>query len=100
MNTHDLEDFIRTARVLHACPLPGGGGQEGQLVVLEGGVGVVAKLAESGNATHQLQIRAECAAWLLAQLLEWPDLVPVTTMRVVRSLRTDSYMAASVQLAW
>jgi hypothetical protein len=101
MNTHDLEDLIQTAQIVHACPLDrSGGGQEAQLLVLEGGVGVVAKLAESGNATHQLQIRAECAAWLLAQLLEWPDLVPVTTMRVVRSLRTDSYMATSVQLAW
>jgi hypothetical protein len=101
MDAAVLEDYIRTAGVVHACPLNGGGGHQGkQLVILEGGLGVVAKLAEGTNATQYLQIRAECGAWLLAQELDWTDLVPMTAFRVVRSIFTENYVAASVQIAW
>lgn len=101
MDVADLQDYMQTAPVVHACQLNGGGGHgDKQLIVLEGGVGLVAKLAEGPIPTAYLQIRAECAAWILAQELGWSDLVPVTTFRVVQSIFTANYVAASVQLAW
>lgn len=96
----DLEDYLRTARIVHAGPLPlGGGHQQKQLVVLDGGLGVVAKLAE-GAATAPAQVRAEVAAWVLVRELRWSDLVPTTTLRAVRSIHTGNDVAASVQVVW
>lgn len=95
-----LEDYVRTARVLHATPLPGGGGhQHKQLLVLDGGLGVAAKLAEPDQIASQ-RVRAEVAAWVLAQELRWTDLVPTTAMRAVRSIFSGNDVAASVQVAW
>jgi hypothetical protein len=101
----ELEDYLRTARILHAAPLSGGGGhQHKQLIVLDGGLGVVAKLAEGPDeATRQdatRRVPAEVAAWILAHGLDWADLVPTTTLRVVRSIFTGDYVAASAQLTW
>jgi hypothetical protein len=96
----ELEDYIRTAPVLHAVRLEGGGGhQHKQLIVLDGGIGVVAKLAE-GTPTAPMQVRCEIAASLLARELHWPDLVPLTAMRAVRSIFSDIDVAASVQVVW
>ncbi len=101
MDVRHLEDYISTAPVIHAARINRGGGhQDKQLVVLDGGVGVVAKLAEGANATAHLQIRAERAAWLLAQELGWRDLVPLTAFRVVQSIFTENYVSSSVQVAW
>ena len=62
MDAGDLEDLIATAPVIHAGRLNGGGGhQDSQLVILDGGVGVVAKLSEGTSPTAHLQIRAERA---------------------------------------
>jgi hypothetical protein len=95
----DLEDYLRTARIVHTGPLAGGGGhQHKQLVVLDGGLGVVAKLAE-GTAAAPGQVRAEVAAYVLSRELRWSDLVPTTTLRVVRSIVTSHHVAASVQVA-
>jgi hypothetical protein len=95
-----LEDFIRTARVRHTVPLPGGGGhQHKQLLILDGGLGVVAKLAEPDPAASQ-RVRAEVAAWQLTLELGWEDLVPATALRAVRSSFSNNDVAASVQIAW
>jgi hypothetical protein len=95
-----LEDYIRTARVLHAGPLAGGGGhQYKQLLILDGGLGVAAKLAEPDPIASQ-RVRAEVAAWLLVRELGWTDLVPTTALRAVRSIHSGNDVAASVQIAW
>jgi hypothetical protein len=105
MHKADLEDYLRTARVLHTAPLGGGGGhQHKQLLVLDGGLGVVAKLAEgptpAARMTAAKQVRGEVAAWFLAQELGWDDLVPVTMLGVVESRYTGEHVAASLQVAW
>jgi hypothetical protein len=72
--------------------------------VFDGGLGAVAKLAEGPTPEAQAdatrRVPAEVAAWLLACELGWPDLVPTTTLGVVRSIFTRNYVAASVQVAW
>lgn len=105
MHKADLEDYLRTARVLHTAPLGGGGGhQHKQLLVLDGGLGVVAKLAEGPSpeirSTAAKQVRGEVAAWFLAHELGWDDLVPVTMLGVVESRFTGEHVAASLQVAW
>lgn len=100
MERAHLKDYIRTARIVDQGPLQrGGGAHDKQLIVLDGGVGVIAKPAPTGDANMQLQVRAECAASILAEALGWPDLVPVTTIRVVPTLDGQEHVAASVQLA-
>src|SRR5436853_439346 len=101
----DLEDYLRTARAVHVAPLGGGGGHaHKQLVVLEGGLGAVAKLISTPDPAGQdqaaRQVPREVAAWRLARALGWYDLVPVTTLGVVRSLFNDQFVAASLQVAW
>jgi hypothetical protein len=105
MHKAHLEDYLRTARVWHTAPLGGGGGhQHKQLQVLDGGLGVVAKLAEgpdpAARPTAAKQVRGEVAAWFLAHELGWEDLVPVTTLGVVESRFTGEHVAASLQVAW
>lgn len=100
MDVAHLEDYIRTARVLQTTQLPGGGGhQNKQLLILEGGLGVAAKLAEPDPIASQ-RVRAEVAAWTLAQDLGWTDLVPTTAIRAVRSSFSGNDVAASVQIMW
>lgn len=105
MHKGELEDYLRTAQVLHVAPLSGGGGhQHKQLMVLDGGLGVVAKLAEGPDpavrSTAAQQVRGEVAAWFLANELGWDDLVPVTTLGVVESRFSGEHVAASLQVAW
>lgn len=96
-----LEDYIRTARIVVQGPLHRGGGHpDKQLAVLEGGIGVVVKIAVAGDPVKQAQVRAERAAALLASALGWDDLVPATVFRVVESLASDDYVSASVQVVW
>jgi len=70
----------------------GGGHNDKQVMELAGGLGVVAKLALTSNAIQQEQVRAECAAPILARALGWGDLVPVTAMRAVVSRATGEYV--------
>ena len=97
-----LEDYLRTARIVHVVPLPGGGGhQHKQLLILDGGLGVVAKLAEGGDPGRiSQQIRSEVAAGILARELGWAELVPTTALRAMRSSFTGAMVAASIQIAW
>jgi hypothetical protein len=100
MERAHLYDYIRTAAIVQQGPLQKGGGhQDKQIAVLDGGVGVVMKLAPTGDGTKQTQVRAECAAPILADMLGWSDLVPVTAMRVVTSLASHEQVAGSVQVA-
>jgi hypothetical protein len=101
MDTRELEDFVRTARVIQSGPMPGGGGhRDKQVVVLTGGVGAVATLAEAPDPVTYVRVRAEQAAWVLAQELGWEDLVPVTSQRVVESIFSHRDAVASVQVVW
>ena len=101
MDRGDIEAYVRTAPIVEQGPLTKGGGHpDKQLAVLEGGVGVVVKLALPGDRVKHDQVRAECAAGLLANALGWQDLVPATALRVVESITTRELMPASVQVVW
>jgi len=94
-----LEDYIRTAEVDlhgHFDAQQGGGHPSKQLVLLRGGIGALAKLATTDEEARQS--RSEVGAYVLAHLLGWDDLVPVT---VFREVPTPSGVApASVQILW
>lgn len=99
----DLENYLRTAPIAHTAELRRGGGghQYKQLVVLDGGLGVVAKLAEpAGEESPQKMVRAEVAGWVLAHELDWRGLVPTTVLRTVPSIFTGAVAEASVQVVW
>jgi hypothetical protein len=92
-----LEEYLAAAPVdLHAH-FPGGGGHANkQLVLIRGGIGALAKLATDDQSRKQAN--AEVAGYLLARLLGWDDLVPVTVFRTVPSPSGD--VDASVQVLW
>jgi hypothetical protein len=99
----DLENYLRTAPIAHTAELRRGGGghQYKQLVVLDGGLGVVAKLAEpAGEDVPERMVRAEVAGWVLAVELGYRELVPTTVLRTVPSLFTGTVVEASVQVVW
>jgi hypothetical protein len=96
-----LESYLRDAVVLHVRPLPGGGGHASKAaLILQGGVGVVAKRAADGNMLTQA--KREVAAWVLAMELGLSTLVPTTVLRQVPETDdvTGGYVEASVQVLW
>jgi hypothetical protein len=92
-----LEEYLAAAPVdLHAH-FPGGGGHANkQLVLVRGGIGALAKPAMDDQSRRQAN--AEVAGYLLARLMDWDDLVPVTVFRTVPSPSGD--VEASVQVLW
>src|SRR5436309_2912045 len=76
----------------------GGGHPSSFLVVLEGGVGALAKLETVGGDAPQM-IRRERAAWVLARLLGWQEMVAATVLRDV-PVPAGGHGHASVQVLW
>jgi hypothetical protein len=80
----DLEEYLRTAAISSIGNFPHGGAHPNKhLIVLEGGLGVVAKPADPSSADAPTMTRCEVAAWIAATELGWNDLVPTTALRTV-----------------
>jgi hypothetical protein len=95
-----LEDYLRTAEIMTAAGFPWSGAHPNkQLIVLDGGIGLVAKPADPANVEAPLMSRCEAAAWLLALELGWSDLVSATVLRDV-SLPGVGDLEASLQVLW
>jgi hypothetical protein len=96
----ELEEYLRTARILDVVS-PGniGGAHEKRLLILEGGVGVIAKPADVSPEAPQM-VRREAAAWVLARLLGWSDLVAATVIREIPSFSSGGDVEASLMVAW
>jgi hypothetical protein len=96
-----LECFLKAAEPVRVRRLPSDVGYpEKQLVVFEGGIGAIAKLAHPSDSGHSptARIRAEAAAWVLASALGWRDLVPTTMIRDLRSVLSGADTQSSVQV--
>jgi len=98
--TH-LETYLQTARVLHASTFPTeeGHAHPSYLVVLEGGVGVLAK-PEDEIGDGQVLVRREVGAWIVAREMGWLDLVSTTVLRPMKSPKHGAMVDASFQIVW
>jgi hypothetical protein len=96
----DLEDYLATAPITAVRPLNRGGvHRDKQLLVLEGGVGVVAKPVHPEQPETAGWVRAEVAAWRLAWELGFPDLVPTSVLRGI-SIPGLGDVLASLHVVW
>lgn len=94
-----LASYMRTARIVSELTFDQHGAHQSYLLVLEGGVGVLAKPEDEINLGDVL-VRREVAGWLVARMLGWPDLVAATVLRTIRSFKTGVQVAASLQVLW
>jgi hypothetical protein len=96
----DLEAYLRDApiqRVWVGIPGPGGGHPNKRRLELAGGVYALAKLGDDDNGLRM--VRCETAAWKLARLLEWDDLMAATVLREI-NLEDVGRVWASLQVIW
>jgi hypothetical protein len=96
----DLANYVASARVLSDWAFDKHGAHQSYLLVLEGGVGVLAKPEDEIQNVGSVLVRREVAAWIVARLLGWPDLIAVTVLRQLRSFKTGNPVAASLQVLW
>lgn len=92
-----LADYLRRADILHAGTFPIQGASRNYLVILEGGVGVLAKPEDENDPQF---VRREVAAWEVSRLLGWADMVSVTVLRTIPSFVGTTQVTASVQVLW
>ncbi len=96
----ELADYVRRADILDAGEFPNRGAHKSYLLVLEGGLGVLAKPADEID-NGALLVRHEVAAWEVACLLGWADIVSVTILRSIPSQRDPGHMVdASLHVLW
>lgn len=94
-----LEEYLRTAPIIYQGNWPLGGAHQNKMeLILEGGVGAIAKPADWADGPRAVQ--CEHGAWLVAKLLGWADLLAVTVLREIRSAAGDQLVQATVQIAW
>jgi hypothetical protein len=94
----DLESYLRTAVILDAYTFPAGGAHpDKHVVILEGGVSVLAKPARSDESSRMAT--REVAAWSIARDLGWAELMGATVMRTIDQLAGNPY-DASLQVLW
>jgi len=96
----ELEEYLRTATILYVGAFPDpGGAHPGKLVILEGGVGVLAKPADANQAAAEMAPR-EVAAWNVARHLGWGDLVAATVLRREFPGDAGGLVDSSFSVAW
>lgn len=97
-HTELLEEYLRTAPIIYQGTWPHGGAHQNKMeLILEGGLGAIAKPADWADGPRTVQ--CECAAWTVAKLFGWEDLLAVTVLREVKSIG-DQLVDAAVQIAW
>jgi hypothetical protein len=96
----DLENYLRSARVLDAATFPNHGAHPSYRVVLEGGVGALAKPASTAPEDGHAMVRYEVAGWVIAKELSWSDLVATTVLRTLDMLPEQGETEASLQVLW
>lgn len=96
----ELEDYLRNALILGALDPPsGGGGHSGGRfrLLLHGGVSVIAK--PGTNPDSEAMMGREAAAWQIARLLGFEDIVAATVVRPIPTRDGDEVLA-SAQVFW
>jgi hypothetical protein len=98
-----LEVLLEAAAVicLFAPQIQGGGGHASKFfIVLEGGIGVMAKVADPGAPESIRQADREVAGYRLLGLLGWHDLSAVTVRRTITDPKSGVALDAAVQIMW
>ncbi len=95
----DLESYLLGVRILSEFAYSGHGAHVSYFLVLEGGAAALAKPADEIGDGGTL-VRRERAAWVVARLLKWPDLMAATVVRTLRSFKTGLDTDSSVQVIW
>lgn len=95
----ELERYLANAEILDVAAFSQTTAHHSYRLILEGGVAVLAKPADTAPE-GVIMCRREAAAWVLARALGWPDLVSTTVMRVITSPSSGEEVETSVQLIW
>ncbi len=95
----DLERFLLETRILATEGFSRHGAHRSYLVILAGGIGVLAKPADT-VANGDVVVGREAAAWTIARELGWSDLLGATVRRTIRSPDSGQEVAASLQVLW
>jgi hypothetical protein len=92
-----LEEHLSRARIDRMWDNSGGGGHPSLRIQFRGGVHVVAKPDDRGE-NGSVMVRAEAAAWRIARVLNWTDLMAATVLRPIaidgRGTRESSAMVS------
>jgi hypothetical protein len=94
-----FETYLKTASILGTYVWPHRSSYPSYLLVLEGGVGVIAK-PEDEHQEGPIICRREAAAWVVAREMGWGDLVSTTVLRRLISNVGLAQTIASLQVAW
>jgi hypothetical protein len=95
----EVELYLRTATILDVAHFAQHGAHRSYRLILEGGVGVLAKPSDT-IPQGEIVPRREAAAWALARDLDWTDLVAATVTRFIDSPDSGDQVLASVQVLW
>lgn len=95
----NLEEYLLGVRILSEFAYAGHGAHTSYFLVLEGGAAALAKPADE-IADGTTMVRRERAAWVVAKLLKWSDLMAATVIRTLRSYKTGLDTDASLQVIW
>lgn len=96
----ELEEYLRNALILGALdpPSSGGGHAGGRFrLLLQGGVSVIAK--PGTNPESETMMGREAAAWQVARLLGFEEIVAATVIRTMPTSGGDEVLA-SAQVFW
>ncbi len=99
--TRDLEAYLRTADIETVLAWQLRGAHGSYLLILVGGVGVLAKPVDEAPRDVPSSSKHEVAAWVLASEIGWQDLVATTVLRSIPSQKNPGQQVdASLQVLW
>lgn len=94
-----LEYYLKTAAVLDVAAFSHTTAHHSYRLILEGGVAVIAKPADTAPE-GVVMCKREAAAWILARALGWADLLAATVMRLMTSPQSGEEVETSAQIIW
>jgi hypothetical protein len=95
----ELERYLAGSAILDVAHFERHGAHRSFRLILEGGVGALAKPAHT-IGEGEIVPRREAAAWVIARELGWPDLLAATVLRSERFPDSEGPVVTSVQVLW
>lgn len=96
-----LEYYLAGASLVSSWTFPRPGQHRSYVLVLEGGIGVLAKPEDAaGLPAAPAMVRREVAAWVIARYLGWSDLVSTAVLRLIPSPTSGQDVYASLHVLW
>ncbi len=94
LHHEDLQRVLSSAPILDVAAWAAHGAHRSFRLILEGGIGALAK-PEDGIQDGPTLVRREVAGWLIARELGWHDMLATTVLRTIPSPDTGGEVAAS-----